>query len=78
MSTKGDIQNQVPNLSEANPSNPLYGSTAEIMDHYLNCVLCGSHLHFRHFTDFSKNLTQEVAKCPECGIQARHILHRLQ
>ena len=32
MSTKGDIQNQVPNLSEANPSNPLYGSTAEIME----------------------------------------------
>ncbi len=56
----------------------LFGSTQEAVARYTHCALCGANLHFTHLTDFSKNLTQETARCPECGIKARRLLHRLQ
>jgi DNA-directed RNA polymerase subunit RPC12/RpoP len=49
-----------------------------VMDRYSHCALCGAHLHFSHVTDFSRNLTQETSRCPECGIRARRVVHRLQ
>jgi len=55
-----------------------YGTASEVVDRYTHCTLCGANLHFSHITDFSRNLTQETAKCPECGIKARQVLHRLQ
>ena len=55
-----------------------YGTASEVVDRYTHCTLCGANLHFSHITDFSRNLTQETAKCPECGIKARKVLHRLQ
>ncbi|MBC7385369.1 MAG: hypothetical protein H7301_04285 [Cryobacterium sp.] len=55
-----------------------FGTAKEAVARYTHCVLCGANLHFSHQTDFSRNLTQETAKCPECGIRVRSALHRLQ
>jgi len=54
------------------------GTVDEVVDRYTRCNICGSNLHFNYFTDFAKNMTQEVAKCPECGEKARNVIHRLQ
>lgn len=54
------------------------GSAEEVMARYTHCCLCGSNLHFSHMTDFARNITQETAKCPECGIKIRRIMHKLQ
>lgn len=56
----------------------LVGNSEEIIEKYTHCVVCGANLHFTHLTDFVLNLTQEVAQCPECGIQVRHRTHKLQ
>ncbi len=58
--------------------SPLYTTAEEAMARYTHCTMCGSNLHFTHVTDFSRNLTQETARCPECGLKARQIVHRLQ
>jgi hypothetical protein len=58
--------------------SPLYSSADEAVSRYTHCAMCGSNLHFTHVTDFSRNLTQETARCPECGLKARQIMHRLQ
>ena len=55
-----------------------FGTARDVISRYSHCALCGANLHFSHVTDFSRNLTQETAKCPECGVKARQILHRLQ
>lgn len=55
-----------------------YGTAKDVVAKYTHCSLCGGHLHFTHVTDFHRNLTQETAKCPECGTHARRILHKLQ
>ena len=59
-------------------SSQSFGTAREVMDRYTHCVLCGANLHFTHITDFTRNLTQETAKCPECGVKARQIIHKLQ
>jgi uncharacterized protein with PIN domain len=80
-----DERNSIPSEDESN--NPtdasqalamFYGTAKEVMDRYNHCVLCGANLHFSHMTDFSRNITQETAKCPECKIKVRRIMHRLQ
>ncbi len=58
--------------------NRFFGTAKEVIQKYSHCVLCGAHLHFTHQTDFSRNLTQEMAKCPECGIKVKSVIHRLQ
>jgi len=55
-----------------------FGNPKDVMDKYSHCTLCGANLHFSHVTDFYRNLTQETAKCPECGIKIRRVMHRLQ
>ena len=55
-----------------------FGTAREVLDRYTHCVLCGANLHFTHVTDFSRNLTQEMARCPECGIKVRRVVHKLQ
>ena len=55
-----------------------YGTAKDFVSRYTHCVLCGANLHFTHITDFSKNLTQESARCLECGVKARNVIHRLQ
>ena len=62
-----------------NEALPLFCGTAkDVLDRYTHCVLCGANLHFTHYTDFAKNLTQETSRCPECGIKLKRVLHRLQ
>lgn len=55
-----------------------FGTAKDVLSRYTHCALCGAHLHFTHITDFSRNLTQETARCPECGIRARRVTHKLQ
>lgn len=54
------------------------GSTPEVLNRYSHCAICGSNLHFTYFTDFAKNMTEENAKCPECGVRAHRVVHKLQ
>lgn len=63
---------------ETQSPNPLYGTAKAVMERYNHCSLCGANLHFTHVTDFSRNMTQEIARCPECGVKNRQILHKLQ
>jgi DNA-directed RNA polymerase subunit RPC12/RpoP len=58
--------------------SPFFGTAKDALAKYTHCALCGANLHFTHMTDFSRNLTQETARCPECGIKTRQIMHRLQ
>jgi hypothetical protein len=64
--------------NEETSSHPLFGTAQDVVDKYCHCALCGANLHFSHVTDFSRNLTQEVARCPECGVKVRQAIHRLQ
>jgi len=53
------------------------GTAKDVIERYTHCALCGANLHFMHVTNFSHNLTQESAKCIECGIKTRQVTHRL-
>ena len=57
---------------------PVVGTTEQVVQKYSHCNLCGGRLHFNYVTDFSRNTTHEKASCPECGLDARQVLHRLQ
>jgi hypothetical protein len=57
---------------------PVFGNARDLIDRYSHCVVCRSRLHFTHLTDFSRNLSQEIAKCPECNLKVRRVTHRLQ
>ena len=61
-----------------NLSSQFFGTASEVIARYTHCALCGANLHFTHITDFSRNLTHETAKCPECGVKVRRVIHRLQ
>lgn len=55
-----------------------YGTINEVLAKYTHCALCGANLHFTYVTDFSRNVAQETARCPECGVRNRQTLHQLQ
>ncbi|MCM2324657.1 MAG: hypothetical protein NDJ90_15465 [Oligoflexia bacterium] len=55
-----------------------FGPAKDVLAKYTHCALCGANLHFTHVTDFARNLTQETARCPECGVKSREVMHRLQ
>ncbi len=55
-----------------------FGTPNDMVERHNHCPFCGGNLHFTHLTDFSKNLTQETAKCPECSVKVRNVIHRLQ
>jgi hypothetical protein len=57
---------------------PLVGSLDRVVQKYSHCGVCGGRLHFNYASDFSRNLTEEKASCPECGLDSRQSLHRLQ
>ncbi len=70
-------------LTEENPSPvasapQALGSTDDLLKRYSHCKLCGGRLHFSYMTDFGRNLTTEMAKCPECGLKTHTVLHKLQ
>jgi hypothetical protein len=78
-----DERNDAMNPEAASPGadtalSPCFGTAKDVVARYTHCVLCGAHLHFTYVTDFAKNLTQETARCPECGVQARRGMHKLQ
>jgi hypothetical protein len=58
--------------------NSVVGSSREILLQYTHCSACKARLHFTYVTDFSRNLTQESARCPECHLQSHKVMHRLQ
>ncbi|NDF14962.1 hypothetical protein EB061_06530 [bacterium] len=57
---------------------PAVGGMESILQRYSHCEICGGRLHFNYASDFSRNLTEEKASCPECGLDSRQVLHRLQ
>lgn len=73
-----DMPNTDETASEKAALTPVYGTPKDVVARYSHCALCGSNLHFTHVTDFARNLTQETARCPECGVKARQAMHRLQ
>jgi uncharacterized protein with PIN domain len=76
-----DERNDVPSDEATETTDELsqfFGTAREVVARYTHCSLCGANLHFTHITDFSKNLTQETARCPECGVRVRRLVHRLQ
>jgi hypothetical protein len=57
---------------------PLVGTIAKVLTRYTHCEICAGRLHFNYISDFSRNTTHEKSSCPECGLDARQVLHRLQ
>ena len=78
MDESKDMQSIQAHAPENVGLSPVYGTAKDVVARYTHCALCGANLHFTHVTDFSRNLTQETARCPECGIKARQAMHRLQ
>lgn len=76
-----DERNELPSeetVEETDALAQFFGTAKEVVARYTHCCLCGANLHFTHITDFSTNLTQETARCPECGVKVRRLVHRLQ
>lgn len=80
-----DDRNDLPNLGNDDNSisaedtlHQFWGTAKDVIARYSHCTLCGANLHFSHVTNFAKNITQEIAKCPECGLKVRQVVHRLQ
>ena len=69
---------EVSDLIEGEDTSAGLFTTEEYLARYTRCAACGSHLHFTHLTNFIRNLTEETARCPECGLRARRGTHRLQ
>lgn len=57
---------------------PMIGSSKNVVQRYSHCGICGGRLHFNYVTDYSRNTTHEKSSCPECGLDAKQVLHRLQ
>lgn len=57
---------------------PMVGSSKELIQRYSHCEICFGRLHFTYSTDYSRNTTHERSTCPECGVEAKQVLHRLQ
>jgi hypothetical protein len=77
MDERGDVKAETAEPG-AEDLAQFFGTAKEVVERYTHCALCGANLHFTHITDFAHNLTQETAKCPECGVKARQIIHKLQ
>jgi DNA-directed RNA polymerase subunit RPC12/RpoP len=79
MDERDAISSPVEDIVDAGSGlSQFFGTAQEVIARYTHCVICGANLHFTHITDFGRNLTQETARCPECGINARRATHRLQ
>ena len=76
---RNDLPSSENESNEASDAlSQFYGTAKEVVQRYTHCALCGANLHFTHVTDFSRNITQETARCPECGVKVRRLVHRLQ
>jgi uncharacterized protein with PIN domain len=72
-----DLETSPETETETEVHSGFYGNVREVVTRYSRCPLCAAHLHFTHSTDFSRNLTLETSKCPECSVQIRRMMHRL-
>jgi hypothetical protein len=68
----------VTETGQASALKPGIGSLEQVVRHFSHCQICGGRMHFNYVSDFSRNTTQEKAICPECGLDTREVLHRLQ
>jgi hypothetical protein len=57
---------------------PTVGKTDKVLKKYTHCEVCSGRLHFSYVSDFSRNTTHEKSCCPECSLEPRQVLHRLQ
>ncbi len=57
---------------------PAVGTKDKILTRYSHCEVCGGRLHFNYISDFSRNTTHEKSSCPECNLDSRQVMHRLQ
>lgn len=57
---------------------PMVGTAERALSRYSHCGICGGRLHFNYVSDFSRNTTHEKSSCPECNLDTRQVLHRLQ
>ena len=78
MNERNDLPTEENNPSVEDSLSHFWGTAQDVIERYTHCVICGANLHFIHVTNFAHNVTQETAKCPECGVKARQIVHRLQ
>ncbi len=72
------MEKQLESQTGESAQSTFFGTAQAMMVKYCRCEECGAFLHFTHVTDFVKNLTQETARCLECGKHARRVVHRLQ
>jgi hypothetical protein len=52
-----------------------YGDEKQVKKIINECKLCGSKLVHTHLSDYKNLIVQESARCPECGIGARKLIH---
>jgi len=78
MDEREDLENQETTQATTESFSPYFGSAKDVIHRYQHCVMCGANLHFSYVTDFNRNLAEESARCPECGVNARRVMHRLQ
>ena len=78
MDERNDLPAEDSNIRVEEVFSQFCGTAKDVIARYSHCTLCGANLHFTHQTNFAQNLTQEIAKCPECGIKVRAVIHRLQ
>ncbi len=57
---------------------PMVGSAKDVIQRYQHCEFCGGFMHFTYSTDYMRNTTHERSSCPECKLDAKQVLHRLQ
>ena len=76
----GDEMNFEPILEQGPTPTlmPMVGTLESVLTRYTHCNLCGGRLHFNYISNFSDNTTHEKSSCPECKLDARRVLHRLQ
>ena len=77
MDERSDIPVEESNV-DSDDLSLFFGAAKDVIARYTHCGVCGANLHFSYVTDFSRNVTQETARCPECSTKIRQIIHRLQ
>ncbi|MCC7440531.1 MAG: hypothetical protein IT285_02795 [Bdellovibrionales bacterium] len=78
---KPDRQPQMPSpepIDARDLQAHFFGTPKEVIAKYTHCPMCGANLHFHYMTDFGTNRTHETARCLECAIKIRRVLHALQ
>ena len=52
-----------------------FGDAKQVKKLMDDCKLCGAKLVHTHLSDYKNLLVQESARCPECGIGGRKLIH---